>query len=71
MQLSRWCHIRTRLINNGDVAVVLGMGEANCDIGIDLYRHNIYRPRALVVVFEVAPLSGGSCLPGEHSRLCV
>ena len=36
---------------------VLGMGEADCDIGISLYRNNIYRPRALVVALEVTPLS--------------
>jgi hypothetical protein len=33
------------------------MGEADCDIGISLYRSNIYRPRALVVALEVTPLS--------------
>ena len=37
------------------VSVLLGMGEADCDVARNLYRHHIHSFRALVVADEIRP----------------
>ena len=45
--------------------VVLGMGEADCDLASNLYHHHIYSFRDLVVALEVTVTQSlrGSCQP--------
>ena len=46
---------------------VVGMGEADCDIGISLYRQQQYRSRALVVALEVSPAETDQTRPQHPS----
>ncbi len=62
--------------NNGNVRVVLGMGEADCDFARDLHRYHIYTYRDLVVALEVARHGGSVRLTrqagrNDPGRLCV